>query len=262
MEMNNKQFYQRTSRFSVVTMALMLLSAAPVFAADTDNDSEWEYIADLYFWGPNMNIDTTGGQEVHLPFYQILNDLNFAFMTEIGARNDQWSVMTDVIFMNLSQKNRLRDSTLPDGTAVTINDKVDMKSWIVTPTFGYALHNGDDARIEVIGGLRYFWLDLGIQIDANDNTVFNKSDSASFWDGIVGMRGNINLSQSWYLPMYFDIGWGTNDSSTWQAYTGVGYHFSRFDAVLTYRYLDYDFDNSVASDLVVKGPQLGAVFKF
>ena len=260
--MNNKETYQGISRFSAVAMALMLLSAAPVFAADTGSSSDWEYIADIYFWGPNMNIDTTGGQEVHLPFYQILNDLDFAFMTEFGARNDKWSVMTDVIYMNLSQKNNLRDDTLPDGTAVTINDKLDMKSWIVTPTVGYALHNADDARIEVIGGLRYFWIDLGIQIDVNDNTVFNKSDSATFWDGIIGMRGNINLSQTWYLPMYFDVGWGTNGSNTWQAYTGVGYHFSSFDAVLTYRYLDYNFDNSVASDLVVKGPQLGAVFKF
>ncbi len=260
--MTTRQSGKGTTVFSALVLALTLSSTAPTFAADSTSSSEWEYIADIYFWGANMEIKTTGGQEVDLPFYQILNDLDFAFMTEIGARNDKWSVMTDVIYMNLSQKNNLRDATLPDGTAVTINDKLDMKSWIVTPTVGYALHNGDDARIEVIGGLRYFWVDLGIQIDVNDNTVFNKSDSQGYWDGIVGMRGNINLSQTWYLPMYFDVGWGTNGSSTWQAYTGVGYHFSSFDAVLTYRYLDYNFDNSVASDLVVKGPQLGAVFKF
>ncbi|MSQ98894.1 MAG: hypothetical protein EXR85_06320 [Xanthomonadales bacterium] len=259
--MNTKLYCTATKLFSAAALALMLSATAPAFAADTGSGSDWEYIADIYFWGANMNIDTTGGQEVHLPFYQILNDLDFALMTEFGARNDKWSVMADVIYLNLSQKNNLRDATLPDGTAVTINDKLDMKSWIVTPTVGYALHNGDDARIEVIGGLRYFWLDLGIQIDVNDNTVFNKSDSATFWDGIVGTRGNINLSQTWYLPMYFDVGWGTNGSSTWQAYTGVGYHFSSFDAVLTYRYLDYNFDHSVASDLVVKGPQRGAVFK-
>jgi hypothetical protein len=262
MKMSNKQLYQRTSRFSVAAMALMLIGTAPGFAADTDGSSEWEYILDLYFMGANMTVDTTGGQEVKVPFYQLLNALDFAFMTEIGARNDKWSIMTDIIYMNLTQKEELRSGTLPGGTPVTINEKIDMNSWIVTPTVGYALHNGDDARVEVIGGLRYFWLDLGIQIDVNDHAVFDKSASSTFWDGIVGMRGNINLSQSWYLPMYFDIGWGTNDSSTWQAYTGIGYHFSRFDAVLTYRYLDYEFDNSVASDLVIKGPQLGAVFTF
>ncbi len=260
--MNNKETYQGTSRFFVVAMALMLLSAAPVFAADSGGSYDWEYVADIYLWGPNINIDTTGGREVQLPFYQILNDLDFAFMTEFGARNDKWSIMTDVIYMNLSQKNNLRDANLPDGTAVTINDKLDMTSWIVTPTVGYALHNGDDARIEVIGGLRYLSLDLGIAIDVNDTEVFNRSASEGFWDGIIGMRGDINLSQTWYLPMYFDVGWGTQNSNTWQASAGVGYHFSSFDAVLTYRYLDYEFDHAVASDLVIKGPQLGVVFKF
>jgi len=260
--MTTKQLSKKTTVFSALIMAMTLASAGPVFAANTSSSSDWEYLADIYLWGANMNIDTSGGQEVKIPFYQILDDLNFAFMTEFGARNDKWSIMSDVVYMDLSQKNKLRDATLPDGAAVTINDKVSMKSWIVTPTVGYALHNGDDARVEVIGGLRYFWLDLGIRIDVNDNTVFNKSATDTFWDGIIGMRANINLSQNWYLPAYFDVGWGTNGNSTWQAYTGVGYHFSKFDAVLTYRYLDYNFDNSVASDLVVKGPQLGAVFKF
>ena len=259
--MNTKLFCTGIKLLSAVALALMLSAAAPAFAADTGSGSDWEYVADIYAWGANMTIDTTGGQEVHIPFYQILNDLNFAFFTELGARNDKWSVMADVIYIDLSQKNNRRDATLPDGTAVTINDKLDMTSWIITPTVGYALHNGDDARVEVLGGLRYLSLDLGLAIDVNDNEVFNKSSSEGFWDGIVGMRANYNLSQTWYLPTYFDVGLGSSDF-TWQASAGVGYHFSSFDAVLTYRYLDYEFDDLVATDLVVKGPQLGAVFRF
>ena len=259
--MNTKPFCTGTTLFTSLALALMLSTTAPALAADTGSGSDWEYVADIYAWGANMTIDTTGGQEVHIPFYQILNDLNFAFFTELGARNDKWSVMADVIYMDLSQKNNRRDATLPDGTAVTINDKLDMTSWIITPTVGYALHNGDDARVEVLGGLRYLSLDLGLAIDVNDNEVFNRSSSEGFWDGIVGMRANYNLSQTWYLPTYFDVGLGSSDF-TWQASAGVGYHFSSFDAVLTYRYLDYEFDDLVATDLVVKGPQLGAVFRF
>jgi len=260
--MTTKQLSKKTIVFSTLLMVMALASAGPVFAANTSSSSDWEYLADIYLWGANLKVDTTGGQEVKLPFYQVLNDLDFAFMTEFGARNDKWSVMADVIYMNLSQKNHLRDDTLPDGTAVTINDKIDLSAWFVTPTVGYALHNADDARIEVIGGVRYFWVDLGIAIDVNDTEVFNKSSTKGFWDGIIGMRGNINLSQNWYLPAYFDVGWGSSGSSTWQAYTGVGYHFSKFDMSLTYRYMDYEFDHISASDLIIKGPQLGAVFKF
>ncbi|HLF29854.1 MAG TPA: hypothetical protein VI566_02365 [Xanthomonadales bacterium] len=259
--MITKQFCRVPAVHASLTLALLLFASAPVLAADTGSSSEWEYLADIYFWGANMEIKTTGGQEVDLPFHQILDALDFAFMTEVGARNDKWSVMTDVIYMNLSQKNNLRDATLPDGSAVTVNDKVDMKSWIVTPTVGYVVHSSEDDRVEVLAGLRYFWVNMGIEIDVNDTEVFNKSAAEGFWDGIIGLRANINVSQSWYLPMYFDVGTGDSDL-TWQAYAGLGYHFSRFDAMLTYRYLDYEFDHTVTSDLVVKGPLLGAVFKF
>jgi hypothetical protein len=259
--MNTKPLCTGTTLFTTLALALMLSTTAPAFAADTGSGSDWEYLGEIYLWGTNFNIDTTGGQEVHIPFYQVLNDLDFAFLAEFGARNDKWSIMTDVIYLNLGQNNTLKDATLPGGTAVTINYDIDMKSWVITPTVGYALHNGDDARVEVLGGLRYLSLDLGLAIDINDIEVFNRSSSEGFLDGIVGMRANYNLSQTWYLPTYFDVGTGGSDF-TWQASAGVGYHFRSFDAVLTYRYLDYEFDDLVASDLVVKGPQLGAVFTF
>lgn len=243
-------------------LALMLTATTPVFAAGSGSSSEWEYIADIYMWAPQMDITTTSGQEVEIPFYQILNNLNFAAMTEFGARNDKWSILTDVIYMNLNQKNDPRSHTLPDGTEVSSTNNVKMKSWIVIPTVGYALLNSDAARVEVLGGLRYLWLNLGIEIEVEDEVVFDKSSTESFWDGIIGMRADINLNEKWYVPVYFDIGWGKSQS-TWQASAGIGYHFSKFDAVLKYRYLDYEFDDDiVASDLVIKGPQLGAVFRF
>lgn len=259
--MNIKNVFNCCPLFLSLVLALILTAATPVFAAGSGSSSEWEYIADIYFWGPQMNIRTTGGQEVEIPFYQILNDLNFAAMTEFGARNEKWSILADVIYMNLNQKNDPGYHTLPDGTEVSSSNNVKMKSWIVTPTVGYALLNSDAARVEVLGGLRYLWLNLGIEIDVNDTVVFNKSSTESFWDGIIGMRADINLNEKWYLPLYFDIGWG-DSKNTWQASAGIGYHFSRFDTALTYRYLDYEFDDIVASDLVVKGPRLEAVFTF
>jgi hypothetical protein len=199
---------------------------------------------------------------VELPFHQVLDDLQFAFMGTLGARNDKWSMLADVIYMDLSQTENLRNNTLPGGGSVTVNDTIDLQAWIVSPTVGYVVHSSEVGRVEVLGGLRYFWVDLGIQIDVNDTEVFNESASKDFWDGIVGMRAKFDVGQSWYLPMYFDIGAGDSDF-TWQAYAGVGYHFSSFDAVLMYRYLDFEFDNlAAASDLVIKGPLLGAVFKF
>jgi hypothetical protein len=72
-------------------------------------------------------------------------------------------------------------------------------------------------------------------------------ESGSVWDGIVGARGHVNLTEKWYLPFYADIGTGQS-KLTWQALGGIGYRFKWFDFTVAYRYLQisgqiFEFDN-------------------
>ena len=88
------------------------------------------------------------------------------------------------------------------------------------------------------------------------------SGSGGVWDGIVGVTGELNLNDKWYAPYYLDVGAG-NSNFTWQAMAGVGYRFDKFDAILTYRYMDWDFDdNDVFDDLNLSGPMIGIEGEF
>jgi opacity protein-like surface antigen len=160
-------------------------------------------------------------------------------------------------------KDKLKDDRdLPGNQVLTESGDIELKAWIVTPTVGYVVHNSEKARVEVLGGLRYLWLDAGVKFALDGEPEVNVSDSGSSWDAIVGLRTDINLNEKWYLPVYFDIGTG-NSKSTWQAFAGVGYRFSKVDAILAYRYLDYDFDDSpVFDDMVLKGVFAGFSFRF
>lgn len=199
---------------ALLSMAAFLFGATPVMAEDSTAGSDWTYGASIYMWGPSMNIDTPTppGLTVELPFYQILNDLKMTLMGEVSMRNDKWSFTADVIYMKLKQKN-IHDPQFPVGNLVDLSSSVQMKSWILSPTAGYAIHNSEKARVEVFGGLRYLWIDLGVQISANENTVFDQSSSEGFWDGIVGMRAKVNLNDKWFLPMSIDVGGGNSDGT-------------------------------------------------
>ncbi len=86
--------------------------------------------------------------------------------------------------------------------------------------------------------------------------------SDSIWDGVIGVRGQVNLSKNWYLHYYADIGTGSSNT-TWQLFGGVGYRFKRLDLILAYRYMDWIFDSSDAfEDLALHGPFAGVKFKF
>lgn len=242
--------------YSLVAVSFFV-NAAPLRA----DDSGWDYTASAYLWGASMTMKTPAGQEGEIPFYQILNDLQMALMGDFTARKDKWSVTNDLIYMDLKQSNE-RSFTGPAGGSVDLKGSIKMKSWIVTPTVGYAFHDTEKARVEVIGGVRYLWIKVGLKINESGTPVFDESGSDSFWDGVVGMRATVNLNENWYVPAYVDVGAGNSDG-TWQALGGIGYRWKRYQTAFVYRYLQYKFDDiPTLSKLQIKGPQLSFSFNF
>jgi opacity protein-like surface antigen len=144
-----------------------------------------------------------------------------------------------------------------------------MKSWITSFGAGYNVVNNERATLDLVGGARYLSIDVDIKLDLSHKGEFlqtsrqvKQSDSDHVWDGIVGVKGRINLDKNWYLPYYADVGTG-GSRSTWQAMAGVGYQFKWGDVLLVYRYLDYNFDsNFLLDDMNISGPALGARFHF
>ncbi|MBW1671251.1 MAG: hypothetical protein JRJ43_02045 [Deltaproteobacteria bacterium] len=51
---------------------------------------------------------------------------------------------------------------------------------------------------------------------------------------------------------------------TWQASASISYRFDKFDTVLGYRYLDYEFDGDaeLIDNLNISGPFAGVKFRF
>jgi hypothetical protein len=133
----------------------------------------------------------------------------------------------------------------------------ELTGWIVTPVVGYNLVEKEKFRLDIVGGARYLYLDTTLGLGPG-----SVDESGSFWDGVVGVRGDVNLTENWYLPYYLDIGTGDTDFS-WQASAGVGYRFSKVAVILAYRYLEWDFDDGEAlDDLNLGGPFVGAKFTF
>jgi len=78
---------------------------------------------------------------------------------------------------------------------------------------------------------------------------------------VVGLRGQSEIGDRWYVPYYVDVGTGSS-RFTWQAFGGIGYHFKWGDMMVGYREIAYDFDsNRRLSDLSFGGPLVGVRFK-
>jgi len=257
------------------SLLLLITALTPVTVVAAGEGDQWEYDATIYLWGAGIDATTPTGGDIDISFSDILDDLDMGLMAGFGARKGKLSLLADVIYLDISQSDGGKESIPLLGGAIdvtkTVNTDVKLKSWITTFAAGYNVVDNEKVAMDLVGGARYLWLDAEVKLDLgvkgsggrlNTSRKPKDSDSDHVWDGIVGVKGKINLSSNWYLPYYADIGTG-GSKSTWQALAGVGYNFKWGDVLLAYRYLDYDFDSDfMLDDMKISGPALGARFRF
>jgi len=231
---------------------------APVIAADSSSAEEWKFDAAIYMWGASMNVKPEGGDSIHISFNDILDNLDMTFMGMLGARKGKWSMFADAIYMDLSDDQ--------SGSAKIINRPVNakinvgMKAWIVTAAGGYNLVDNGKYSLDLVGGTRYLNVNLPLKFKIGQFSA-KTTPSTDLWDGIIGVRGEVDLADNWYLNYYADGGTG-GSASTWQGLAGLNYQFKKFDAGFGYRYLTWNLSDREVEDLTVKGPYAGVRFRF
>ncbi|HYQ73006.1 MAG TPA: hypothetical protein VET88_13895 [Gammaproteobacteria bacterium] len=247
------------SIFRVTMTALLLILAQPAAAADTRGDDEWQFDAAIYLWAAKMEVTPENSDTIDISFSDIVDNLDMTFMGTFGARKDRWSLLADLIYMDLQDTKKGSRTILNQ----TINGKVDaeMEAWIVTLAGGYQLVDTGKYTMDLLAGGRYISVEVPLKFDVGP-VKRKTSPSGHIWDGIVGVRGKADLTDKWYLNYYLDGGAGQNSSTTWQALGGLGYQFRNFDAAFGYRYLKWDIDSGQLEDLTIKGPYAGVRFFF
>ncbi len=258
----------RPGRALVLFAALLVASAQTAVVAVASESDPWEYSAGLYAWGAGIGGKTVEGDEIDLSLSDIIDNLHMIFFGEAGMRKKDWGLHGDLIYLNIGAANSgtTRVPVGPDSIPVDTDVNISLKAWVFTPTVHYTLVDTEKNRFDILGGLRYLYLDARVELDEDLPIAGERSqtleDSGPTWDGIVGFKGRYNIDDKWYLPYYADVGTGES-KITWQAFGGVGYKFSKVDTTLGYRYLKWEFDDNDALDnLNVSGLLLGFNYKF
>ena len=251
---------ERAFSFLFLSVVVVLFSVQPGKAAMNQSDGGWQFMAEAYFWYANMDGKSATGGDIQIDDNDLVDALDFGFMTTLGAKKDKWGFLVDVIYLDVSDNT----NKLIDGVGVNLN--VELAGWIVTPMVGYEVFREGDTNVNIIGGARYLNLSTDIDFRNADPTSAgfrgSVSDSGSNWDAIIGVKGDLFVTDRFFIPYYADIGAG-NSQFTWQLMGGLGYRFDLCDVLVAYRYMDWNFDdNDVFDDLNVNGFAAGVRFYF
>lgn len=243
---------------------ILLAASTTLLAAESDSAANaWKFKANLYVWGAAIEGETRGGSEIDVPFSEIWDNLNFALMGGLEARKGKWAVLGDFVYLDAEgdESGTLEPfDRLP--ISIPVDADVEVEGLVLNIVGARNLYDEDNASIEAVFGVRYLDLDstLTAKLGSRDPVKFETDDT--YLDGVIGLRGQVGLSDKWYVPYYFDVGTGDSDF-TWQGYAGVGYAFEHVNVVVAYRYLYWDFGSDEAvKDLNFGGPLTGVQFVF
>jgi hypothetical protein len=246
-------------RLSLLIFISLLLGVTSVSAQDKSAD-QWQYDVTVYLYGATINQTTGTGDSITINFGTILKNLDFAGMTTFGARKNKFSMLADVIYMDLSDTRKRKSRFL--GQPITGKVDIGLKSWVLNFVGGYNVFDNGKDIFDITAGARYIDVNLNSTIKLNDVKRKN-SIQADVWDGVIGFKGRHNYPDGYYLNYYADVG-GGGSSFTWQAVANFSYDYKKFTGVVGYRYIDWDFgkDTPNVDDMAIHGPYMGIKWSF
>jgi opacity protein-like surface antigen len=234
--------------------------AAPLPAAPPPaSDSGWSFRAAPYLWA--LGLEGTLGVKglevgVDVPFSDIFNDLDIAFMGAFEARNGPWGITLDM------QYSKLSDSAYPHGSLLT-SASFDMEQFMGNLALSYRVMENEGTVVDLYGGVRMNWLDASVSVTGVNGGIASQSGDESWADGIVGLRFQTALGGDWSFRAVGDIGAGDSDL-TWQGMGILVYRLSEsWNLGLGYRAIGVDYqDGGFTYDVTSHGPILGAEYRF
>jgi hypothetical protein len=235
---------------------LAVPQAAPEASAEDSS-----FVASPYFWGASISGKTSQFGlpviKIDADFSDIFQNLDFAFMAAAEFRYERFSVIGDFMYTKLSA-----DADTPFGVlAKEIGVQTETVAGLLG--VGYAVLDGDQGHLDVVGGVRVWSVDTTISFNGGFLDGRDRGDGATWVDGMVGLRGKYMITPEWFVSGWGFVGAG-GANIDWDVAANVGYQFNdTFSAVAGYRALGVNYrDDGFIFDTVQQGPILGVTAKF
>lgn len=248
------------------------LGAGTLYAADitspmaaetqeTTTESGWTFSLTPYFWAAGLSGELKQfglpAVDVDASFSDILDHLEFGAMAMGEARNGPYSIFGDVMYTKIAGQGGT-----PRGI---LADDVELKSETFAGLLvgGYSVFENQDSRLDVVGGLRVWSVESELSFQGGILDGRSRTDSATWVDGMAGLRGTYSFTPEIYLTGWGLVGAGGADLD-WDIAAAIGYHFNdSISAIAGYRALGVDYSNDgFVFDVIQRGPMLGLSVKF
>lgn len=265
-----------------LSACMLGLSGFSAQAGPAVPDGQWHFGLTPYIWLPTIHtkmdfsVPPDEGSVIESELGP--KNLNFAVLLSGEARLDDWAVLADFIYLDLSSGSRVTSVGGGSDTVLIPRDRnigtqTDLKAYTGTLAGSYTVMRRPAATMDVLAGMRVLRAEAGMDWSF-DSTIIGTGftlqrsghvdGDVTLVDGVVGARGRAWFGEGdrWFVSYYGDVGAGDSEL-TWQAFAALGYTMDWGEALFGYRYLSYrQSDEKFLQDMTFKGPLVGVSFRF
>lgn len=248
------------------------ITSAPIQTSPS-LESDWEFRIEPYIWVPGVD-GTLGirGRTTDIDFdvSDLLSssgnsnetyDVEMLLGMQLEARKDRWGILADAVYVDLNITG-----TRPTPRHLSAN--VDFTELLGNLLVTYRITEKPTGFLDLYAGARVNSLSLDINAQADlinfpAQLAFYDSQTETWVDPVIGLRGQWNFTEKWFLAGKADIGgFGVSSELLWSAQATAGYQFTEyFSTEIGYSYYDTDYeDGGFIYDIAMGGLFLGFNF--
>jgi hypothetical protein len=249
----------KAGRAATLAWALCGLMTSSV-SAHADESNGTRVIVTGYLFGSAIKgqASPTSGlppADIDLSFSDVLQDLDFGFMTAVEVRKGRWGFVGDLMYSNVSPS-----ATVPGPLPLT--GSLDQKSLTLQGNVFYRVHEGDGINVDLGAGLRYWNIK---NVGTLDPGRIGFSHRETWIDPVLVARMTARIDGPWSVTLAGDVGGsGGGSDLTWQLLGTVNYQKNdRFTFRAGYRVLSVDYNqDGFVYDVAMRGPVIGVSMSF
>ena len=251
---------EATASAAAATPAAAAANPVPQLGGVNPNADTWRVGVSIYGWFPGVH-GTVGalGHEagVQASFSDVFHTLKGIVPIAVEFDKGRWVVPVDYLWIKLGVDKGIPFNDL-DQTSINVH----LTQSILTPKLGYRVYDGEHMKMDVLGGIRYWYLGQNLALVPSG---LNVSRSANWVDGLGGARFLFPLGDKATVTVAGDAGAG-GANLDYQVVGLLNYQFTpRWGLGLGWRYLDVDYrpsSHQFVYDIIQNGPIAGLIFNF
>lgn len=268
--------FVRVLRRKTVLPAL-LLAGLTLGVSEGASAAELEWTVAPYLWGMDVGLDLTINGDPALgtsvPFSDLIDKLEMAFMGHAEVRGNRFGGFFDMIYIDLGDNTT---TTVGPGGPVSgdlvVDANLKLQLYELGGLYRFGRPEPSRAAVDILLGARQIDMDLNLNITLPGpmGTQLTPRVDVSETDVFVGGRVIGKFNERWGYKARADYGGGGSEG-TLNLLATVGYTFGQtglFTLDVGYRHMTIELKGSAAdsvtteTEITMSGPVVGFIFNF